>query len=193
MTIFRTICALTLGALLLGGCDTPVPSRSFPDISFAHKTPFNLDVATIEVEKLPATAPDKGTIVHELPVSLTSVAEKWARQRLKAVGQSGVAIVKIEKATVVEQGLKKTGGVRGAFTTDQTERYVGDLQMSVSITDNRGQALARAGSSRIRTIAEDATLAEREKLWFDMVEKLARGTDAEMEKQIPDHLANYLR
>ena len=42
-------------------------------------------------------------------------------------------------------------------------------------------------------MAEDASLDEREKRWFDMVEKLARGTDAEMDKQIPDHLANYLR
>lgn len=193
MTTIRTICAMLMGAVVLGGCDTPVPARSFPDISFAHKTPYSLDVATIEVESQPAPAPDNGEVVHELPVSLTGVADKWARQRLKAVGQSGVAVVKIEKASVVEERLKKTGGVRGAFTTDQTERYIGELQVSISIADNRGQALARAGSSRTRTIAEDATLAEREKLWFDIVERLARGMDAEMDKQIPEHLTNYLR
>jgi hypothetical protein len=187
------MCAAALVAAFLGGCDTPVPSRSFPDISFTHKIPYNLDVASIEVETRPAPAPDKGTVVHELPVSLTAVAEKWARQRLKPVGASGVAVVTIEKASVVEQRLKKTGGVRGAFTTDQTERYIGELQLSISIAENRGQALARAGSTRTRTIAEDATLAEREKLWFDMVEKLTRGMDAEMDKQIPQHLAIYLR
>ena len=193
MTIFRTMCAMLVGAAMLAACDTPVPSRSFPDISFTHKTPYNLDVATIEVEQQSAPAPGKGTVVHELPVSLTAVAEKWARQRLKAVGQSGVAVVKIEKASVIEERLKKTEGIRGAFTTDQTERYSGELQMSVSIADNRGQATAQAGSSRTRTIAEDATLAEREKLWFDMVETLARSMDAEMDRQIPAHLSSYLR
>lgn len=193
MTIIRTICAMLVAAVVLGGCDTPVPSRSFPDISFSHKAPYNLDVATIEIESQPAPAPAKGTVVQELPVPLTAVAEKWARQRLKAVGQSGVAVVKIDKASVVEESLKKTGGIRGAFTTDQTERYIGELEMSISIADNRGQATARAGSNRTRTIAEDATLAEREKLWFDMVETLARGMDAEMDKQIPQHLANFLR
>lgn len=193
MRTIRTICTILIGAAVLGGCDTPVPSRSFPDISFSHKTPYNLDVAKIEVETNPAPAPDKGTVVHELPVSLTAVAEKWARQRLKAVGQSGVAVVKVEKASVIEERLKKTGGIRGAFTTDQTERYIGELEMSVSIADNRGQASARAGSTRTRTIAEDATLAEREKLWFNMVETLARGMDAEMDQQIPAHLTNYLR
>ena len=193
MTIFRMFCATVLVAALLGGCDTPVPSRNFPDISFTHKTPYKLDVALIEIEPKPAPASNKGVVVHELPVSLTKVAEQWANQRLQAVGASGTALVTIEKASVVEQSLKKTPGVRGAFTTDQTERYIGELQVSISIMDNRGQALARAGSTRTRTIAEDATLAEREKLWFDMVEKLAWGMDAEMDKQIPQHLANYLR
>jgi len=193
MFVLRSFCAAAMAALLLAGCDTPVPSRSFPDISFSHKTPYNLDVATIEVEKQLASAPSEGSIVHELPVTLDAVAEKWAKQRLKAVGQNGTAIVRIEKATVVEERLKKTGGIKGAFTTDQTERYSGALEVSVSISDNRGQAMARASATRARTIAEDATLADREKLWFDIVEKLARDVDAQMDQQIPAHLGIYLR
>ena len=181
-------------ALLLTACETNVPARSFPEISFAHQPPLALDVAQIQVETAPPQpAPADAAVVHELPISLAKVGETWARQRLKAVGQSGTAVVRIENATVLEEKLKKTEGLRGAFTTDQTERYVGNLAMSVTIEDSRGQALARGQATRSRTIGEDATLAAREKLWFELVEQTARDIDAVMEKEIRQHMAAYLR
>lgn len=192
MLALRTFCTATLMALLLAGCETPVPARSFPDIGFLHKAPYKLDVATIEVEKQPPV-PQDGKTVHELPVTLDTVAEKWAQQRLTAAGQNGTAIVRIEKATIVEEKLAKTGGIRGAFTTDQTERYIGDLEMSVSLSNDRGQGTVKASAKKIRTIAEDATLAEREKLWFEMVERLARDVDEQMDQQIKAHLTEFLR
>jgi hypothetical protein len=192
MNAFRAILIVTATALLLGACETPVPSRKFPEISFRHEAPYRLDVANIEVEKRIA-APQKGEIVHELPVSLATVAENWVRQRLTAVGNSGTAVVYIEKASVVEEKLAKTGGIRGAFTTDQTERYTGELQMTMELSNGGQQGTVKAGARKAQTIAEDATLAEREKLWFDMVEKLARDVDAQMNKQINTHLTNFLR
>jgi hypothetical protein len=101
--------------------------------------------------------------------------------------------VYIEKASVVEEKLAKTGGIRGAFTTDQTERYTGELQMTMELSNGGQQGTVKAGARKAQTIAEDATLAEREKLWFDMVEKLARDVDAQMNKQINTHLTNFLR
>jgi hypothetical protein len=194
MKLSSALFGILLLAPLLAACETQVPARNFPEISFAHEQPINLDVAQIQVESAsPAAAPANGTIVHELPVNLSTVAEQWARQRLKAVGQSGTAIVRIEKATVVEEKLKKTDGFRGMFTTDQTERYVGDVEMSVSILDDRGQAMARGSATRSRTIAEGVTLAAREKLWFELVEQLAREIDTVMEKEIRQYLAAYLR
>lgn len=194
MRVSSAVFGILLLAPLLAACETQVPARSFPDISFAHQPPLNLDVAQIQVETAPPPpAPANGTIVRDLPVTLSTVAEQWARQRLKAVGQRGTAVVRIEKATVVEEKLKKTEGFRGAFTTDQTERYVGDIAMSVSISDDRGQALARGSATRSQTISEGVTLATREKLWFDLVEQLAREIDAVMEKEIRQYLTTYLR
>ena len=193
MTPIRTLSWLVLLVPLLAACETQVPGRSFPQISFAHQQPFNLDVASIQVENQAAPAPEGASVVHELPVSVATVAEQWAHQRLKAVGSSGTAIVRIEKAAVVEEKLKKTEGFRGAFTTDQTERYTGDLAMSVTVNDDRGQGIARASARRVRTVAEDATLAEREKLWFEMVEHLAREVDSVMDQQIRTYLTSYLR
>jgi polyhydroxyalkanoate synthesis regulator phasin len=192
MMALKTICIAAVTVLLLAGCESDVPKRSFPDIGFLHKAPYKLDVATIEVEKQPV-APDAGNVVHELPVTLDAVAEKWARQRLTAAGANGRAVVKIEKASVVEENLKKTGGLRGVFTTDQTQRYTADLAMSLSLSNDHGQGTVQASARKIRTIAEDATLAQREKLWFEMVEALAREVDDEMDRQITAHLTEFLR
>ena len=116
------------------------------------------------------------SIDYELPVSLRKTAARWARERLKPVGRTGEAVVTIEQATMTEERLKKTGGFRGAFVTDQTERYRGVLRMSVAVTTPRGEAVARAAGERARTVAEDATLADREKVWFEITETLvARG------------------
>lgn len=192
MNAIRATLTVAAVALLLGACETPVPERKFPEIGFLHEAPYKLDVATIEVEKQPVV-PQQGEVVHELPVSLATVAETWVRQRLRAVGTRGSAVVRIEKASVVEEKLTKTGGIRGAFTTDQTERYTGELQMSMDLVKGGEQGTVKVGARKVRTIAEDATLAEREKLWFDMVEKLARDVDAQMNKQINAHLTNFLR
>jgi hypothetical protein len=180
-------------APLVAACETAVPARTFPEISFAHQPPINLDVASVEVENKPEPPSAPGAVVHELPVTLSSVAERWARERLKPVGTRGTAIVRIEKASVIEEKLKKTEGIRGAFVTDQTERYVGEMQMSITIADDRGQATARAEARRARSVAEDASLADREKLWFELVETVARETDAVFEQQIRAHLSSYLR
>lgn len=193
MKRLRTLYCVMMLAPLVAACETAVPARTFPEISFAHQPPINLDVASVEVENKPETPSASGAGVHELPVTLSSVAERWARERLKPVGTRGTAIVRVEKASVIEEKLKKTEGIRGAFVTDQTERYIGEMQMSITIADDRGQATARAEARRARSIAEDASLADREKLWFELVETVARETDKVFEEQIRAYLTSYLR
>ena len=192
MGAFRTLFFLLSIASAIAGCDTPVEERNFPEIGFSHQAPIALDVASIEVRKPPPGAVD-GSVSSELPVTPQEAAARWARERLKPVGASGAAVVTIEKASLVEERLRRTGGVRGAFTTDQTERYVGELALAVSIVGPGGEASVRARATRTRTIPEGATLAEREKLWFDMVESLGRDIDKVMQEQIEKHMTAYLR
>lgn len=192
MTALKSMLLVMAAAVLLAGCETPVERRNFPQIGFTHQKPILLNVASVSVEKA-SPAPAKGSVEYELPATLNSVAERWARERLKPVGTQGTAIVKIENAHIVEERLKKTSGFKGAFTTDQTERYRATLAVSVSITDPSGQAQARASGTRVRTVPEDATLADREKIWFQMVESLSRNVDQVLEAQIRKHMTRYLR
>lgn len=192
MTMLKSLVFSVLAAVLLAGCETPVEERRFPQIGFSHQSPIALNVAAVKVEK-PAPSTVQGSVEHELPVTLSAVAERWAQQRLKPVGQQGTAVVRIEEAQMIEERLKKKGGIKGAFTTDQTERYRATLRMSVSIADQTGQAEARASGNRTRTVAEDASLADREKVWFQMVESLSRNVDKVLEEQIRKHMTAYLR
>lgn len=197
VSVFRRTIVLfgpvTILALLLGACETPVEGRKFPKISFSHQKPIRLDVARLEIKKAPPQAMSKENINHELPVSLHATAERWARERLKPVGKNGVVVVSIKEANVTETKLKRTEGIKGAFTTDQSERYHAKLRMSVKISDSRGNGVARAAGSRKKTVPEDITLADREKVWFKMVEGLTRDIDREMEKQIRLYLRQFIR
>lgn len=188
--LFAAVFAL---ASLLGACETPVEGRKFPEIGFGHETPIRLDVARLEIRKPPPRPLSKENIEHELPVSLQTVAERWARERLKPVGNRSVAVVTIDEASFTETALKRTSGIKGAFTTDQSERYDAKLSMSVKISDLRGEGVARATGSRRQTVREDVTLAEREKVWFKMVESLIRDLDKELEKQVRAYLGQFIR
>lgn len=183
---------LALG-LLLGGCETPVEGRNFPEISFKHERPIRLDVARVEVRKPMPHAMTKENIENELPVSLVATAERWAHERLKPVGNRGVVVVTIEEASFTETSLKRTKGIKAAFTTDQSERYDAKLRMSVKISDLRGEGSARATASRKQSVREDITLADREKVWFKMEENLIRDVDKELEKQIRTYLGQFIR
>jgi len=184
--------ALLLG-LPLGACETPVEGRNFPQISFSHQAPIRLDVAQLEVEKPQPRPMSPENIEHELPVSPEAAAERWARERLKPVGNRGVVVVSIEEASFTETKLKRTGGIKGVFTTDQAESYDAKLRMSVKISDLRGEGVARATASRRQSVREDITLAQREKIWFKMVEGLIRDLDKELEKQIRAYLGQFIR
>jgi hypothetical protein len=97
---------------------------------------------------------------------------------------------------MIETELKRTQGVRGAFTTDQSQRYDLSLACSLEILDDRGllrQAFASAAATRFRTVPEGISINEREKVWFDLVEASMNDINAEMDRQIRANMARFLR
>jgi hypothetical protein len=121
-------------------------------------------------------------------------AERWARDRLRPAGAEGVAVVRILNASVVEVPLPRTSGVRGAFTTDQSERYDGVLEVQIDVSSRaRGQtAMVKSRAQRSRSVPEDITLNDREKVWFELTEALMNDLNASLERQIYDNFGNFL-
>ena len=189
------LASLLAVVFLLTGCATEVQKPGFSQISFAHLQPISLNVARIEVENRyvsPATRPN---VEHEFPVSPAAVASNWGRDRLRAVGQSGVARVVVRRASVVEDPLKRTTGVTGAFTRDQSERYDAIIDMMVELRDAAGNVRVTAESTakRSRSVSENVSLIEREKIWFEMTETMMSDLNTALENQVRIHMKEWIR
>jgi hypothetical protein len=186
---------IALAFLLLAGCEAAVAPQRFSEITFEHLSPIRLDVATITYApryRAPAAAPHVG---HDFPTPPVVAAERWIKDRLVAVGASGAATVTIHRATATETRLKIKKGVTGAFTTDQAWRYDGLIEMSIKAVDLNRQrsATATASARQSHTVPEDASLDEREAVWFGLVEKLMRRFDSAFDAQIRKDLAGFVK
>lgn len=190
--VFASLIAVVF---LLAGCATEVQKPGFPQISFAHLQPISLNVARIEMENRyisPATRPN---VEHEFPVSPAAVASNWGRDRLRAVGASGVARVIVRRASVVEVPLKRTTGVTGAFTRDQSERYEAVIDMMVELRNATGNVRVTVESTakRSRSVSENISLNDREKIWFEMTESMMADLNTALENQVRIHMKEWIR
>ena len=179
---------------VVAGCTTRVKRPAYADITFTHQDPISLDVRRIDVidqYSAPGTLPN---VEHEFPVSLEATAERWASDRLRANGSAGSARVRILDASVVEQRLETKEGISGLVTTDQSEKYSARLLVEV-VAENPARGLNGSASAEIRrsrTVPEGLTLNEREKIWYEMAEKIARDMDERLENAILTHMSGFV-
>ncbi len=192
MKKFQLGAALALVALL-AGCETQVPAQALPDITFAHLAPLQLAVQRIEINTRFQSSLRAPNVEHTFPVPPARALERWAQQRLKATGGGAPARFTILDATVTETKLSRDTSMRGYFTKQQSERYDARVEAIIEIQDGPARGSANAIASRWTTIAEDASLNERERLKFDLIESLMKDFDAEVEKNVRRHLANWVR
>ncbi|MGQ0662426.1 MAG: hypothetical protein ACT4P2_02355 [Pseudomonadota bacterium] len=189
--------ALVALAAGLAACQTPAPRAHFPDLTYRHLGQFRLDVSGIEVvnEYQAPLAPPH--VEHLLPVRADAALRRWAEDRLAATGKPGrYARFVILDARVTETKLAKTPGLRGAFTTDQAERYDGALSAAIEIRAERGNfrdGYASATVTRFRTVPEGISVNDREKTWFELVEAMMSDLNLELDRQVRGHLGMFLR
>jgi hypothetical protein len=191
---FKTAC-LAFVAIVVAGCAAEVQKPGFPQISFAHLQPISLNVARVEVENRYVSPAARPNVEHEFPVSPAAVAINWGRDRLRAAGASGVARVVVRRASVVEVPLKRSEGVKGLFTRDQSERYDAVIDMMAEIRDEAGNVRVTVESTakRSRTVSENISLIEREKVWFEMTEAMMSDLNMALENQMRIHMKAWIR
>jgi hypothetical protein len=182
-----------LGVALVA-CQTAVRPPGFQPISFADKPPLNLDVGRVDVVRVYVPPGKSPNVEHEFPVDLMVSAERWARDRLRPVGVGGQARFIIKQASVVEVPLARSSGIRGALTTEQSERYDGVMEIEIEVIHNDGRrGMVASRTNRSRTVPENVSLQERETVWYQMTETMMRELDASLERQMREHLASLLR
>lgn len=187
--------ALAVMPLWLAACSTPPPPRpQYPPITFADRPPIRLDVGEIEVEQAyeaPGTPPN---VDHLFPVSLAETAQRWPRDRLVAAGAGFRARYVVRDASVIAVPLKRSGGISGLLTQEQTERYDARLAVELLIynAQNSQVAVARAESVRSRSVPEDVTLIERDRVWYEMAQTLMTELDKQLDNAIKTSLFPYV-
>jgi hypothetical protein len=176
--LLPAVAVLFLG-LALGACTAaPPPKSDFAPISFAGKPSLQLDVG----------------VEHLFPDKPVDAATRWAGERLIAAGPANRARYIVREASVTETRLKRKGGLTGALTTEQSERYdarvVVEIQIAGGADGSTGTATVQA--ERSITVPEDATLNERERTWHELTQKLMADLDAQLEQTVTTVFFRYL-
>ena len=186
-------------AAVLSACATGQPIAStLPQVGFSHLPPMLLNVARVDVTsayKSPMQAPNAE---HRLPEPPERAMLDWAGARLLARGDAGtqaVAAFVIEDAAVIETRLEKTKGLTGFLTYEPAERYdaraVASLTVKDPVTGSGGHV--RVSAARSIEVRENATLAEREQAWVELVENLMADFNTQMQTQTQAHLSSWLQ
>ncbi len=182
-----------VSAVPLVGCDSSPQRYAFPELTYVHLPQIRLDVAMVDVidsYRAPGTAPN---VEHLFPTPPAKAMERWAYDRLVAAGTNGSAVFTILRGDVVEVPLERTTGIKGVFTKDQSYRYDATLQVRLEAENTSGlrRGSITASAAHSRSVTEDITLNERERIWFEMTERLMQDIGAEIERQIDRYLSAF--
>ena len=178
----------------LAACESGVRVQKLPELTFTHLGDIKLNVSrleTISKYKAPLKRPN---VEHLLLAQPTVALKRWATDRLKTIGLTGSARFTVHEASVIEEKLKIDSSFTGVFTKQQSERYTARVEATLEVFDALGKrrGFASANAVRSKTIREDATLDERDKAWFDLVEELVTAFNKEMTKNMKRHLVNWM-
>ena len=186
---------LGIALLVLAACQAPVLPPPIPELTYGHLEPINLDVGRIEIVEQyvpPLKAPN---VEHTFPTPPATAMRQWAKDRLRAVGEIRTARLVIKNASAIETKLEITGGLRGAFTKDQSERYDVTLDVVLEVRGEDGVAVAFANAvvTRSKTVTEGLSLDERARVFHEMTLSLMDEVNSKLEKNIRQFLVQYLR
>jgi hypothetical protein len=114
--------------------------------------------------------------------------------RLKTAGAGGTARFTVIRADVHDTPLEVDKGVTGLFKKELSDKYsaVVEARLELVSADGSRRAEAAARAEREATMREDATVNERRRQLYRMVESLMADFNAEMEKNIRQHMAGFL-
>lgn len=195
-SVRRLTLALGLVASMVGlnACATPPPPQ-FPELTYTHLPAITLGVAKIEVVSTSKKSDASLHVESSMPVTPEQAVRNWARDRLRASGVSGVAKVIIENASVTETELARSKGLKGVFTTEQSQRYDAGLKVSVRLegVPRVSEAFAQAEIKRSQTVPEDVSVNVREQALFELTESVMKDFDPAMAASLRKHLADFIR
>lgn len=166
-------------------------------MTFRHLPQIQLLANDLRIESNLAQPTAGQSVAHLFPTSPETAMRNWARDRLVARGSgiSGAAATfTILRAEATGQQLKTDTGFTGLFKQELSDRYEGRVEATLSIRDRNGRhGNVEARAQHSATVREDVTLAERRKIMYELTEKLMADFNAEMERNIRQHLRDFVQ
>lgn len=189
----RHLAAFSLLAAVAAACAIDDPSNRFASITYEHLPDINLDVGEVQVEQAYKATTEAPNVGHRFPLHPKDAAIRWGQDRLVAKGDRLTFRYIVRQASAIETELKKSTGVTGLLTTDQSERYEVHIVIDMQILDGRQiQGNATAEARRSTTVPEDITLNEREKVWYKLTEDTMNDLNDQLEETIKTAFFPYI-
>ena len=193
--LLRRLWPLLVLAGVLAACTTAPPPPAFPELTYRHLGAITLDSTAVDIVDEYRPPLKDPNIEHKVPVPPALALRRWALDRLASTGNPDRrAVFTIQQAAMTETRLPRTKGLRGALTTDQSDRYDLTLAVRLELFEARNRVgIATATATRSRTVAEDITLNDRDRVLFEMVESTMIDLNGELENSIRQFLGAYVR
>jgi hypothetical protein len=180
---------------LLGGCAGDYQTFDPPPLDFSDRQPLDLAVDRVAIDSVyrPAGAPPY--VDHMLPLTPEAATRALLEQRLRAVGGSDRLQAVILDASVREEALETTSGVRGYLTTESAARLEGRLKVRVDRLDPAGMVVRSISTAVVRTraIPEGVAYAERQRIGYELVRDLVDDLDAGLSANVRESYAELVR
>jgi hypothetical protein len=192
--------ALFASLALVAACadgGPPPPSAPPRPFDYTHLVPLKLDVARVEVVEAFQPPRSLPNVDHRMAIEPRVALAQMARDRVQAWGREGSATVTITEASMTEERLARSGGITSLFAAQPSERYTLTLAVVLEVRNAGGGTNGRAEAriSRTRTVNDDVTLAQRERIWDEMLRAAmddAQGMNVEFEFQVRRALRSVL-
>jgi len=188
----RASASLALALPLLAACTTPPEAPQFADITFEHRPDIEMDVADIVVDQAYQAPMQAPNVDHLFPIQPARALMNWGQDRLVAMGDDGVATYTVTDASAVVEDLGTDQSLSDYFTTEQAERYTLKMAVRLSVEHPDGTGSIRVTGQRATTVQEGASVNDRERVWYEMTEKLMADMDEELETTLRQELGRYV-
>ncbi len=203
MTRFQTVTrrfALAAVLVVAGtlGVATAAPQAfaGAQTLMFKNRAALQVDATAIEFVNDGIPPRDYPHVNHRSQLRFEDAAREWAGGRFQLTGNSVNKLrITIKGSDLTEKLLPVKKGIKGWFTKDQSAEYEASLQVELAIIDPNGQVLSSASgaSNNTMTVREDATEADKQQVWTGMIIAAFDLLDNQLEPQVRQVMAKYIR
>jgi hypothetical protein len=180
---------------LLGACTSDYETFESPPLDFSDRQPIDLSVERVAIDSVYRSTGEPPYVDHLMRVPPEAATRALLMQRLRAAGGTDRLQAVILEASVQEETLEATPGLRGFFTTEPAARLQGRIKVRIDRLDPGGSVIRTISTAveRTRAIPEGVGYAERERIGYELVLALVDDLDAGLTANVRDGLADLVR